>query len=192
MDNPPPVLKDWIERELGTPWMVHRLDRGTSGAIIVARNADAHRGLGRCFQDRKVAKSYLALVLGRPAMPHITVKIPLEGKAAFSEIQRLQTWRLEAASVSEVRVDLRTGRQHQARRHLFESGTPVLGDRMYGGVLAVEIFLIPRLLLHAERLEIAEYGVSVTAALDEDYLRCRSHFLERALVKDSRSSGQAT
>ncbi|MGH9318865.1 MAG: RluA family pseudouridine synthase [Vicinamibacteria bacterium] len=124
------------------PGIVHRLDAGTSGAIVVAKNDRAHRGLAAQFQERRVEKRYLALVhgttperlsiesaIGRDVRHRTRIssrtRSPREAK---SEVRRIEP--LPLSSLLEIRI--LTGRTHQIRVHLSESGYPVVGDRDYG------------------------------------------------------------
>jgi len=123
--------------------LVHRLDVGTSGVVLLARDADAHRELARAFGRRAVAKVYLALVWGHPAPPSGSLELPLgpdrrdrrrmrvdsEGRAAVTAYRVLA----RAPHVALVRLEPRTGRTHQLRVHLAHAGHPVVGDDLYGG-----------------------------------------------------------
>jgi len=125
------------------PGIVHRLDKWTSGLLIVAKNDWAHAHLSRAFQDRKVDKFYIALVHGRLRDAsgdialnigrHSTVRTRMSvqkgrGRAAFSSYRRLK----EIGGYSLLEVKIRTGRTHQIRVHLAAIGHPVVGDDVYG------------------------------------------------------------
>lgn len=124
------------------PGIVHRLDAGTSGLIVVAKNDRAHRVLAAEFQAREVEKRYLAIVHGTPPErfvvdqpigrdPRRRTRISsrsLRSREATSEITRLESLPLSAL----VEIRIRTGRTHQIRVHLSEAGHPVVGDRDYG------------------------------------------------------------
>jgi 23S rRNA pseudouridine1911/1915/1917 synthase len=125
------------------PGIVHRLDRDTSGVMVVARHDAAHRSLSEQFKARRVEKTYEAIVLGRPAKSaglveepigrHPTVRVRMavrrDGRAART------AWRVVASDgiVSLLEVTPATGRTHQIRVHLSHLGHPVLGDPLYGG-----------------------------------------------------------
>lgn len=143
------------------PGIVHRLDAGTSGLMIVAKDAEAHRRLVRMLAAREVARTYLALVRGSPAHDVFAVEAPLARHRARVAV-RAGTG-VEAATDFEVEERFqattllvarpRTGRTHQIRVHLSSVGHPVVGDRAYGGAgdLARSLGL-SRPFLHAWRL----------------------------------------
>lgn len=123
--------------------LVHRLDVGTSGVVLLARDADAHRELALAFGRRSIAKTYLALVWGHPAPPSGTLELPLgpdrrdrrrmrvdaEGRTAVTAYRVLAG----APHVALVRLQPATGRTHQLRVHLAHEGHPIVGDDLYGG-----------------------------------------------------------
>ncbi len=107
---------------------VHRLDRAASGLIVVAHGRRAAAELSRQFRDREVNKSYRVRVHGEFPDAELTVDAPLDGKPSVSHFCRIGT----EDGQSLVRVNIETGRKHQVRRHLADTGFPVVGDRMYG------------------------------------------------------------
>lgn len=142
------------------PGIVHRLDRETSGVLLVARTDTAHRNLAAQFADRKVRKTYIALVQGvmkqdkgrieakitRDPVRRIRMTARLEhGRSANTEYQVLK--RFSKHTLLEVRIG--TGRTHQIRVHLASVGHAVAGDKLYGGTPAQ----IGRFFLHAQRIE---------------------------------------
>jgi 23S rRNA pseudouridine1911/1915/1917 synthase len=143
------------------PGIVHRLDAGTSGLMIVAKDDETHQRLVRMLGARRVTRVYLALVRGSPPHDAFAVEAPLARRRARVTV-RAGTG-VEAATDFEVRERMpgasllaarpRTGRTHQIRVHLSSIGHPILGDRAYGGAgeLARRLGL-SRPFLHAWRL----------------------------------------
>jgi 23S rRNA pseudouridine1911/1915/1917 synthase len=156
-------------RRLG---IVHRLDRDTSGLLVVARTEAAYAALKDMLRRREVTREYLALVEGRPAARTGTIEAPLgRDRRLRTRIstdtdeprEAITHFEVEAAyaGFTLLRVRLETGRTHQIRAHLLAIGHPVAGDPEYGhaGLLG-----LPRQFLHAERL--AFRHPSTGAAID--------------------------
>jgi 23S rRNA pseudouridine1911/1915/1917 synthase len=150
------------------PGIVHRLDKGTSGVMVVAKNDAAHQELARQFHDREVEKEYVALVwgvvhqrkridipIGRD--PVHRERISTRARRARSAVTRV-TWARHVPGVSLLRIAIQTGRTHQIRVHLNAIGHPIVGDSLYGGVhrrVPHNLRVLQRLtrpFLHAERI----------------------------------------
>ena len=173
----------------GRIFLVHRLDVGTSGVVLLARSQAAHRALSRAFQDRRVRKTYRALVWGRPVPARGSLDAPLArdpkdgrrmrtapgGKPALTHYTTLR----RLAGVADLELRPETGRTHQIRIHLAARGHPVVGDDLYGGAarwhgvrertLREAFARVTRPLLHAARIEVPELGIDVSAPLPKDY-----------------------
>jgi 23S rRNA pseudouridine1911/1915/1917 synthase len=146
------------------PGIVHRLDRHTSGVLLVAKNDAAHQQLAAQFSGRRVEKVYLALVHGRVAPESGRIERPIardpvhrtrmtarlaSGRAAWSEYRVLR--RFARFTFLEVRIG--TGRTHQIRVHLASIGHPVAGDALYGAPARIEgVPPLGRYFLHAHRI----------------------------------------
>jgi 23S rRNA pseudouridine1911/1915/1917 synthase len=170
------------------PGIVHRLDKGTSGVMVIAKHDRAHQSLARQFHDRKVEKDYTALVWGRPLQGQVfdrpIGRDPRDRKRMSSRGARTRTARTSVESVetidgvSLVRLRIHTGRTHQIRVHLSEAGFPLVGDDLYGGVRAklparlAAIRALGRPFLHATTLTFAHpadnRSVTVSAPLPAD------------------------
>ncbi len=151
---PEPTLEDF-------GLLVHRLDRDTSGVVILAKNPETQTYLRKQFQDRKTHKTYVAVVEGSPKLDEALIDLPIarnlnrpttfkvdpNGKEAKTLYKVLR--RNEKYSLLELKPV--TGRTHQLRVHLKYLGTPILGDRVYGSAKPDSKI---RLYLHAKSLEI--------------------------------------
>jgi 23S rRNA pseudouridine1911/1915/1917 synthase len=150
------------------PGIVHRLDKGTSGVMVVAKNDDAHKELARQFHDREVEKEYVALTWGLVQQrkrinaaigrdPKNRVKMSIRAGRARHAVTRV-TWSRDLKGVTLIRVAIATGRTHQIRVHLNAIGHPIVGDALYGGVHRRvphplrAVTTLTRPFLHAERL----------------------------------------
>ena len=156
------------------PGIVHRLDRGTSGLMVVAKHDAAHQELARQFHDREVDKEYTALVwgvvqagrridaaIGRD--PSDRQKMSTRARRARSAVTRI-TFARHFRGVTLARVAIATGRTHQIRVHLSTIGHPIVGDATYGGVRRRvpnnlrAVLRLERPFLHASRLSFTHPG----------------------------------
>ncbi len=172
-------LKAILAARYGEIFVVHRLDKGTSGIVMFAKNADAHAIMNQRFEDRSVQKIYHAVVGGRVEQDTLDIDIPLmpstkkkglmqpsaRGKESLTKVTVLERFRI----ASLIECELITGRQHQIRVHCSAIGHPLLVDEDYGenatfkvsmvkrkynvGKHQEEKPLIERLTLHAHKLK---------------------------------------
>lgn len=165
------------------PGVVHRLDKGTSGLILMAKNDTTHRWLQSQFASRDVQKEYLALVDGQPPSTAGIIRAPLgrdrshrkrmavvpKGREAETRYETQESFRKHTFLL----VKPRTGRTHQIRVHLAFVGAPIVGDRVYGH--RAPSLELDRPFLHASRLRVSprrgEPPVPFEAPLPSDLLR---------------------
>ena len=146
------------------PGIVHRLDKGTSGIILVARTDAAHRSLAAQFANRTVEKTYLALVQGKPISrdperrTRMTARLA-SGRHAHTEYRVLERY----AKFSLLEVLIGTGRTHQIRVHLAAVGHPVAGDSLYGAAAQPDL---DRPWLHALRVRFASPSTGERLSLE--------------------------
>lgn len=152
------TLQEELARRLGTRvWVVHRLDRGASGLVLFAKNAEAHRSLSLQFEGRKVRKTYLALVLGcvqkggliRQRLREFgsgRMGVDVKGKPSATRYRVRESF----PETTLLEAEPLTGRRHQVRVHLYHIGHPVLGDARYGSPRPVGG--VERLMLHSLEL----------------------------------------
>jgi len=180
------------------PGIVHRLDKETSGLIIVAKNDEAHRKLGAQFAAREVKKKYVALVHGwvkkdsgtiaqsisRDPVRRVRMTARLQGGRAavthYRVLRRLDT-KFGKLTLLDVKID--TGRTHQIRVHVAEMGHPVVGDTMYGAPKQARgksaAIGLPRNFLHAAELEFRHPRTGVTIALNRELPEELREFLRK-------------
>ena len=147
----------------GRAGIVHRLDRDTSGLLVVARSERAHGLLARELAARRVQREYLALVHGRPPSrtgtidapvgrdPRVRTRMAVEGAQAREARTHFEIER-SLPRFTLLRLRLETGRTHQIRVHLEAIGHPVAGDPTYHGGVAADVLGLRRQFLHAARL----------------------------------------
>lgn len=169
--NPEPTLEQF-------GGIVHRLDRDTSGVIILAKNAKAKSFLQKQFQERKAHKTYYAVTVGHPKVNHAIINIPLtrnlkkpttfmvanQGREAITEYRVID----QNEKYSLIELKPQTGRTHQLRIHLAHIGAPILGDPVYNPKSPKA----DRMYLHASILEITVPSgerLTFTANLPEEF-----------------------
>jgi len=152
------------------PGIVHRIDKDTSGLLVVAKTDVAHEGLAKQFAAHSIERRYLAIVSGLPRTSQGIVDAPLarsatdrkkiaiveghRGKRAVTRWRRLNV--LKDAALVECRLE--TGRTHQVRVHLASMGHPLIGDPVYGGAGKTHGKLLKELQFHRQALHAAELG----------------------------------
>ncbi len=190
-----PNLKSLLKAKYGDIFVVHRIDRGTSGIVLFAKNAETHALMNQQFEDRVVKKIYHAIVGGRVEQDEMQIDIPLmahtkrkglmqpsaRGKESLTQTKVLERFRI----ASLVECTLVTGRQHQIRVHCAAIGHPLLVDEDYGENAAFKVSmvkrkfnvgkhqeekpLIERLTLHAYKLVFQHPKTAQEIAITADY-----------------------
>ncbi|MCG8699369.1 MAG: pseudouridine synthase, partial [Bacteroidales bacterium] len=107
---------------------VHRIDRDTTGLLLVAKTGKARRALGKQFEDKTIVKKYVAIVIGKPKK-HGIISEPIDNKDTMTNYSLLSS----NDNIGLVELEPVTGRTHQLRIHMQFIGTPILGDPLYGG-----------------------------------------------------------
>jgi 23S rRNA pseudouridine1911/1915/1917 synthase len=148
--------------------LVHRLDKGTTGVTLLARNKAAQERLLEDFRERRVRKEYRALVTQAPSLTQIS--LPVAGRTASTRIQLLERFVLGA----HIAAFPETGRTHQVRLHLESAGAPLLGDRQHGGPAFINRpdgsrLDFERPMLHALSIKIVG-GLRVEAPVPPDFV----------------------
>jgi 23S rRNA pseudouridine955/2504/2580 synthase/23S rRNA pseudouridine1911/1915/1917 synthase len=194
-------LKNYLQTAFGEIFTVHRLDRGTSGIVVFAKNEKTHKQLSQIFEGREIEKYYQGLVLGKLAEPAGTIDIPImehpvtkglmvtnkKGKPSQTEYQVLETFRY----FSWLQFQIHTGRTHQIRVHMKHIGHPVVCDELYGDAKPIllsslkkkfklsknddeERPILARLALHSFRLKFVlnTKELDLTAPLPKDLRAC--------------------
>ncbi len=170
----------------GRPGIVHRLDKDTSGCLVVAKTPDALFKLGTAFAEHTTQKTYLALVRGVPKKTSDEIineigrhpvnrqkmaVVERNGKLAITCYRMKKSGTLDGNLVSLMEVDIKTGRTHQIRVHLSGIGIPVLGDQVYGGS-RTSVEGADRQMLHAWRISlphpVSGERISFEAPIPED------------------------
>ncbi len=201
--NTQPSLKAELQKKYGEIFVVHRIDKPTSGLIVFARNAEAHKALSALFLSREMSKKYLALVNGTIYPESGTIDAPIaehpakngtmvvhqKGKASISDYKTVEKFPL----FSLVEYQIHTGRTHQIRVHTKHMGHSIVGDELYGDgkPLLVSQFkkdyklsklsdeeqpILNRLALHSFQMEFNIFG--------------KEYHLEAPLWKDMRAALQ--
>lgn len=189
------------------PGIVHRLDRETSGAMVVAKTESAQRRLVDQFKGREIAKEYIALVWGHPRPDHGTIETLIardphhrqrmsarvaKGRMAVTHY----TTEEKLSETSLLRVRIETGRTHQIRVHMAHLGHPVVGDPLYGRCAKKNARLgVSRQMLHAEQLSFKHPGTGETIEIEAEppadfrELLCRLRHEHATALPQRKSTG---
>lgn len=179
-----PHVKSVLQPAHGEVWIVHRLDKETSGVLLIARNASVHRDLNESFRLRRIEKIYHGLVTPLPTWREMDIQLPLlanadrkhrtranaqTGKIAHSVCQ-VKKW-FQLGVLMEIRIH--TGISHQIRAHLRASDLSILGDTLYHAGLPPQPFQVSRTMLHARHLGFTHPStgkwIRTTAPYQEDF-----------------------
>jgi len=158
-----PYLQRILEPGYGRLWMVHRLDKGTSGVMVLARNPESHRRLNQAFREHKVLKTYHGLIWPVPEWNEKVIDFPLKintdrrhrtrvdlakGKPAWTRCVVLDKWSVAARGA----ITIKTGLTHQIRAHLRELELILLGEKLYNAGIPEAPVSAPRVMLHARQI----------------------------------------
>lgn len=174
------------------PGIVHRLDKDTSGCLVIAKTPESQFRLGKSFADREVSKTYLTIVRGIPPRNSGEIEtligrhpvnrqkmavVERNGKTAITSYRVLGSGSCNDVKVSLLAVKIATGRTHQIRVHMNHLGFPVLGDQVYGGTRS-KVEGVERQLLHAWKIELPHpqdrRKCSFKAEIPEDFRKVLS------------------
>ncbi|MCC6146478.1 MAG: RluA family pseudouridine synthase [Anaerolineaceae bacterium] len=173
-DRTLPCLSWLLEQKFAPIWVIHRLDKDTSGVVVFARSREAHRFLNIQFSKREVKKIYAAVIVGSPSWSYLDIHLPLQvngdrrhrtiaslksGKPARTEVEII---RRSENGLTLIKVSPHSGYTHQIRAHLAAIGTPILNDTLYSKPAThpniPSFFPMPRLALHASNIAFVHPG----------------------------------
>lgn len=169
-----------LQLHIPTLEAVHRLDRDTTGCLLLAKTHTAFNAAVEVFKTHGVKKTYHAIVAGRFPHMHETINAPIEGKSAVSHVTR----EMASQDASFLKVRIETGRTNQIRRHLSSIRFPVIGDRMFGLKTARDprLMMVGRQMLHSSGLELPDpmrkvkEGIRAHSPLPADFRQCLKTF----------------
>ena len=158
------ILEEFDEADSMRPGIVHRLDKDTSGGLVIAKNGNAMHKLSRSFADREVSKTYMAIVAPAPKVMAAEIRTQIGrnpgnrkkmavvrsgGRDAVTIFNVVRRGKIGPNSAALLKVRILTGRTHQIRVHMSHYGSPIIGDALYGGNSRIAA---PRQMLHAWKL----------------------------------------
>lgn len=179
------------------PGIVHRLDKDTSGLMVVAKTDEAHRRLADDFAARNVRKEYCAIVVGKPKEEHAVIDRPIarhkkyrhkmtideSGRDAVTEYTLEKMWNTDKYIFSKLAVRIHTGRTHQIRVHLSASGIPIVGDPIYSKKW--EKYRVPYLLLASVKLSFTHPATGEEMNFSVPLPEHMQEFIRKTEVKSS-------
>ncbi|MEF3279746.1 MAG: RluA family pseudouridine synthase [Elusimicrobiota bacterium] len=172
-------LYEKLNKEYGKIFVVHRIDRDTSGVLVFAKDKQTHRELSIMFEKRLIDKRYLAVVYGNFKEKFLSVDLPIReygsqrmgvsqnGKPATTEFRLIKNL---DNNLSLIEAKPITGRRHQIRVHLYHIGYPIVGDKLYGRVKDREN-KYGRMMLHCFKLEFTLFGKKYSFEEKESFLK---------------------
>jgi len=178
-----PCVMSLLNQAYGKVWMVHRLDKETSGVLMVAKDANTHRLMDRKFANHQVEKIYFAIVIGRFDLEIIRIEYPLLINGDRSHRTIISNAGKKAVTIIEnkmikndslLKIKIESGYTHQIRAHLSYLGYPILNDVLYGGKKSTfHSYSIQRVALHAHQLTF-EHPIehtlkTITAPFPDDF-----------------------
>lgn len=179
-----PHVRNLLEPSWGRLWIVHRLDRETSGVLILARSAAAHRSLNEQFQEHQAIKIYHALAIGDPPWEEQVIEMPLKvnadrrhrtivdreaGKYALTRVKVIERFGVSCL----IEAQPVTGRTHQVRVHLAAVGFPLVGDLLYGRAAVLKRGYDPGLVigdLQLQRVGLHAFSLAIRHPTDRRWL----------------------
>ena len=195
-DTSLPHLKSILEPEYGPLWIVHRLDKETSGVMVLARHAEAHRVLNASFRCHAVQKQYHGLIAPVPDWREKVIELPLavnadrkhrtrvdeaKGKPAWTRCQVLKYFPYGVLMV----IEIRTGLTHQIRSHLRANDLALLGDTLYQAGLEMPPIFAPRTMLHAREITFPHPASGLTVHFSAPYPDdFRTAYTELSVTRD--------
>jgi len=175
-----PHLRNVLEPTYGEIWIVHRLDKETSGVMVLAKNPEAHRKLNAMFRNREVTKVYHCLVYPTPTWTSLDIQLPLEvnadrkhrtrvNKSQGKQARSLCNLKKHLNSGALLEIKIGTGITHQIRAHLREFDLAILGDDLYSAGLYPPPIEVPRMMLHARSLSFTHIRTSENVQFTANY-----------------------